>query len=149
MLALHLLAEGGEGPHTELLWLLFGLLGFFALAIIVGWVAASRKQEQVGAESEAVLPPVKAPRKKKTGDDLSKIEGIGPKVAKVLAGAGIVTFDDLAHAKKADVQKVLDKAGLQMMDPEGWIDQAKLAAKGDWKAFEKLQGKLKGGRKKK
>jgi predicted flap endonuclease-1-like 5' DNA nuclease len=85
---------------------------------------------------------------KKAADDLVKIEGIGPKVVKVLARAGIETFDDLAEAKRADVQKVLDQAGLQMMDPDGWIDQAKLAAKGDWAGFEKLQTKLKGGRKK-
>jgi hypothetical protein len=144
MFALRLLAEGGEGPNTELLWLLGILLGFFALAVIVGWVAAGRKPKQVTAAVEAVL----APSKKKAADDLVKIEGIGPKVAKVLARAGIETFEDLAEAKGADVQKVLDKAGLQMMNPDGWIDQAKLAAKGDWAGFEKLQTKLKGGRKK-
>ncbi|HMU92208.1 MAG TPA: 50S ribosomal protein L21 [Anaerolineales bacterium] len=80
-------------------------------------------------------------------DDLTKIEGVGPKVAKVLNEAGISSFADLAGAKAADVQKALDAAGLQMMDPKGWISQAKLAAKGDWEGFEKLQGELKGGRK--
>jgi hypothetical protein len=34
-----------------------------------------------------------------------------------------------------------------MMNPEGWIEQAKLAAQGDWTSLEKLQGELKGGRK--
>jgi hypothetical protein len=34
-----------------------------------------------------------------------------------------------------------------MMDPKGWISQAKLAAKGDWDGLEKMQEKLKGGRK--
>lgn len=145
MLALRLFAEGAEGSHTELLWLLLGVLGFFVLAIIVGWVAASRKPEPALVKAEAAPIPVK----KKTADDLIKIEGIGPKVAKVLVHAGIVTFDDLANARKSDVQKILDEAGLQMMDPEGWIDQAKLAAKGEWTAFAKLQGRLKGGRKKK
>jgi Helix-hairpin-helix domain len=144
MFALRFLAEGGEGPNTELLWLLGILLGFFALAVIVGWVAAGRKPKQVSAEVEAVV----SSSQKKAADDLVKIEGIGPKVVKVLARAGIETFEDLAEAKRADVQKVLDQAGLQMMDPDGWIDQAKLAAKGDWAGFEKLQTKLKGGRKK-
>ena len=83
----------------------------------------------------------------KEADDLAKIEGIGPKVVKVLNEAGISTFADLAGAKAATVQKALDAAGLQMMDPKGWISQAKLAAKGDWDGFEKLQGELKGGRK--
>jgi hypothetical protein len=33
-----------------------------------------------------------------------------------------------------------------MMNPAGWIEQAELAAKGDWAALEKLQSELKGGR---
>lgn len=145
MLALRLLSEGGEGPNTELLWVLWGLLGLFALVIILGWISSLRKPGQVGAEAEA---PVSA-RAESAADDLAVIEGVGSKVVKVLARSGIRTFDDLARAKKADVQKILDQAGLQMMDPTGWIDQAKLAAKGDWDALEKLKGRLKGGRKKK
>lgn len=144
MFALRFFAEGGEGPNTELLWLLGILLGFFALAVIVGWVAAARKPQQVAVEAEAV-PSVS---KQKVAGELVKIEGIGPKVVKVLARAGIESFEDLAEANAADVQKVLDRAGLQMMNPEGWIDQAKLAANGDWDGFEKLQAKLMGGRKK-
>jgi hypothetical protein len=142
MLALRLLAEGAEGPNTELLWLVYAGLAFFFLVILFGWWGSSRKQEQVEVKHEAVQPSAE-----KEGDDLTLIEGIGPKVVKVLKKAGIASFDDLAHAKAADVQSALDAAKLQMMNPEGWIDQAKLAAKGDWDAFEKLKGKLKGGRK--
>lgn len=80
-------------------------------------------------------------------DDLVKIEGVGPKVAEALKAAGIVTFAQLAESKADDIQKIVTEAGLKMMSPEGWIDQAKLAAKGDWKGFEKLQAKLVAGRK--
>jgi large subunit ribosomal protein L17 len=80
-------------------------------------------------------------------DDLIKLEGIGPNVARVLNDAGITTFESLAHANAADIQKTLNAAGLQMMNPEGWIEQAELAAKGDWEGLERLQGELKGGRK--
>jgi len=104
MLALFLLSEGGEGPNLELLWLLGILLGFFTLAIIVGWVAALRKPKQAEVKIEAAPLPTK----KKAGDDLVKIEGIGPKVAKVLGRIGIETFDDLANARAVDVQKALD-----------------------------------------
>ena len=79
-------------------------------------------------------------------DDLVKIEGIGPRVAKVLKAAGIVTFAQLAESKADDIQKILTADGLRMMNPEGWIEQAKLAAQGDWKAFEELKKKLVGGR---
>jgi len=145
MLALRLLSEGGEGPNTELLWILMILLVLFVFAIIAGWVSSLRKPQQVEVEVEAAS----VHEEESVADDLVKIEGIGPKVAKVLARAGIVTFEELAHAKAADIQKVLDKAGMQMMNPEGWIDQAKLAAKGDWEALAKMQKQLKGGRKKK
>lgn len=143
MFGLGLFAENVEGPNAELLWLVWILLGLFALTIIVGWWAGSRKSEQASAELESEV----IPSEKKSPDDLIRIEGIGPKVAKVLKRSSIETFDELAHAKADDVQMILDEAGLQMMNPEGWIEQAKLAAKGDWAGFEKLQKELKGGRK--
>lgn len=141
MLALRLLSEGGEGPNTELQWFLMLGLALFFLVVIVGWWAGSRKQEQVEAGNEAKKSV------QKSSDDLTKIEGIGPKVAKVLKEAGITTFAELADAPAGDLQKSLDAAGMQMMSPEGWIDQAKLAAKGDWQSLAKLQKELKGGRK--
>jgi len=143
MYALRLLSEGGEGPNTSLQGLLVIGIAFFFLMIIVGWLTSNRKQEQPDVQHETKKPA------KKEADDLVKLEGIGPKVAKVLKEADFSTFEDLAQAKAADVQKVLDAAGLQMMNPEGWIEQAKLAAKEDWKALEKLQAELKGGRKSK
>lgn len=144
MFAIRLLSEGGGGPDTALVWILWILLGVFALAVAVGWLSSLGKPEQARAESKPA-----AVRVESATDDLVVIEGIGPKVAKVLARAGIRTFEDLAHAKSSDLRKALDQAGMQMMDPEGWIDQAKLAARGDWAALEKLKGKLRGGRKKK
>jgi predicted flap endonuclease-1-like 5' DNA nuclease len=83
----------------------------------------------------------------KSADDLTMIEGIGPKVSKILNDAGIMSFADLAAADAARVERALDSAGLQMMDPEGWIQQAKLAARGDMEGLKKLQDELKGGRK--
>lgn len=142
MFALRLLSEGGEGPNTELLWLLYVVIAIFLLAIIAGWWTGSRKQDQPEVKHEAVKSS------KRGADDLVRIEGIGPKVVKILKEAGVTSFDELARAKVGTLQKILDEAGMQMMNPEGWIAQAKLAAKGDWQAFEKLQQELKGGRKK-
>lgn len=119
------------------LWIVILLVLFLVVTI---WWFRSRKVEPVGvppSELQANVSP----------DDLIKIEGIGPKVAKVLQEAGITTFDALANANPQNVQRVLDEAGLQMMNPEGWIEQARLAAGGDWDGLERLQGELKGGRK--
>lgn len=139
MYAIRFLAE--EGPNTELSWLLFIALAFFLLMIIVGWLTSRRSGEQAEAGRESRVHSIQI-----QPDDLTVIEGIGPKVAKILNQVGIHSFADLAGANADEVEKVLDAAGLQMMDPDGWIEQAKLAAKGDMDGLKKLQDELKGGR---
>lgn len=81
-------------------------------------------------------------------DDLTRIEGIGPKIARLLQKAGMVSFTQLASTEAEDLQKILAKAKLKYIDPTTWPEQATLAAAGDWKALETLQETLKGGRRK-
>ncbi|MCB9309585.1 MAG: hypothetical protein H6567_05980 [Lewinellaceae bacterium] len=82
-------------------------------------------------------------------DDLTKIEGVGPKIAQLLKDNGISTFDGLSKAKADAIKTILDKGGsrMQMHDPTTWPAQAKLAAKGSWDELNKLQDELKGGKK--
>jgi len=87
------------------------------------------------------------PEKAVKADDLTKIEGIGPKVSKTLINAGISTFDALSSATVEDIEKILTNSGLKMMDATTWPEQAKLAAQGDWDSLQKLQDNLSGGRK--
>lgn len=141
MYALYLLSE--EGPNTSLSWLLWIALIFFVLMVLIGWWASRNKGEQVEAPVEAHAAP---PMPVESADDLKSLEGIGPKVAKILNDAGINSFADLASADAAEVDKVLDANGLQMMDSAGWIEQAKLAVAGDMEGLAKLQDELKGGR---
>ena len=138
MQALILLSEG-SGADTSLSWLLWVALVFFALMVVVGWLVSRNKGSKPEVQNEAH-------EEKKSADDLTKLEGIGPKVAKVLNGIEIVSFTDLAGAEVAKVQEALDAAGMQYMNPEGWIEQAKLAAAGDTEGLAKLQDELKGGR---
>lgn len=135
MYAVTFLAQ--EGPNTGLSWLLFTALAFFLLVIIVGWLTGRRGGAQAEPMQEAHAGHA---------DDLTILEGIGPRVAKILNEAGIHSFAELAAANADEVEKSLDEAGLQMMDPAGWIEQAKLAAKGDTQGLKKLQDELKGGR---
>ncbi len=97
----------------------------------------------------AVVAAPKAVAKAVVADDLTKIEGIGPKIAELLKAAGIVTFAKLADTKAATVKGILDAAGkrYQMHDPSTWANQSKLAATGDWAKLTKLQDSLKGGKK--
>jgi hypothetical protein len=139
MFAIRMLEEGTQSNVTWLLWV---ALGFFAVMVVVGWLVSRNKKQ----EAEPAHEHHEEHHEEHAADDLTILEGIGPKVAKVLASAGITTFAALAKADAAKVQEILNAAGLQMLNPAGWIEQAELAAKGDMHGLKKLQAELKGGR---
>ncbi len=90
-------------------------------------------------------PPPQAEETK--GDDLIKIEGIGPRISSILQAAGIRTFEQLAAAKPAVLKQLLTDSKMYTADPATWPQQAKLAAAGKWEQLKTLQDKLDGGRK--
>jgi predicted flap endonuclease-1-like 5' DNA nuclease len=81
-------------------------------------------------------------------ENLTVIEGIGPKIEAILKNAGIMTLEQLAQADPADIELILEQADprYQMHDPATWPAQARLAANGNWDVLEDYQEKLKGGR---
>jgi large subunit ribosomal protein L17 len=79
-------------------------------------------------------------------NDLTLIEGIGPKVNQLLQQAGIHTFGQLAQASAEGLKAILEPAGLQFIDPTTWPEQARLLSEGKMEAFEELTKHLKGGR---
>ena len=81
-------------------------------------------------------------------DDLTKIEGIGPKVCELLIQAGIPTFQKLAEATPESIKEILVGAEgmIANMDPATWPDQAKMAAAGEWEKLQAWQDELDGGR---
>ncbi|ADQ82314.1 50S ribosomal protein L21 [Riemerella anatipestifer] len=103
-----------------------------------------------GAKKSSAKTETKATAKKssKKGDDLTLIEGIGPKVAELFAGAGITSFADLAKKTKEELEAILDPNGAvyAAMDPTTWPQQAQLAADGKFEELEALKGQLKGGK---
>jgi len=81
-------------------------------------------------------------------EDLTKIEGIGSKIAKLLEAEGITTFAGLGKATGKKLKAILEAAGpkFQLHDPASWPKQAKLAAAGKWDELAALQEKLVGGK---
>ncbi len=116
--------------------------------------AAAKKTTAKSTTKTAEKKPAtkKTAAKKSTAkDDLTKIEGIGPKAAEALVAAGVATFADLGKAKVADVQKILDEADGKFgaMNPGTWPKQAKLAAADKWDELKKWQDEMDGGVEKK
>lgn len=81
-------------------------------------------------------------------DDLTKIEGIGKKIAELLVAAEISTFETLSNATPKKLKDILSAAGnrFKMHDPATWPKQSKLAAAAKWPELKKLQVELKGGK---
>lgn len=79
-------------------------------------------------------------------DDLTRLEGIGPKISVVLQDQGIATFAQLAKTGVNRLRQILREANLRMADPSTWPKQAKLAAADQWEALDALQKQLTGGR---
>jgi large subunit ribosomal protein L21 len=108
--------------------------------------AAPEKKEDKPVEKAAPAPkPAKKAPAKAKGDDLKKIEGIGPKIADTLNDAGISTFADLAKTKAEKIAEIIsDVRGNHVTDT--WPEQAKLAAEGKWDELKKWQDELDGGK---
>ncbi len=102
----------------------------------------------VEATKEVVKEVKKAPKKAKTAtDDLTKIEGVGPKAAEALVNAGMGTFADLAKGDSDKIKELLTEASSRMahLDPTSWPKQAQMAADGKWDELKEWQDNVKGG----
>jgi small subunit ribosomal protein S2 len=154
------------GKYLALLaGIVFGLSGTL-LFIWLLWLLWRRLEEEPTAPAIEIKPepppavklpdeglapeevPVEPPPPPKA-DDLKRIEGIGPKIASVLQGAGISTFAHLAETSVEQLRQILQDADprlIRLADPTTWPEQAKLAAAGEWDAFGALLDELKGGR---
>jgi predicted flap endonuclease-1-like 5' DNA nuclease len=107
---------------------------------------STQRAAPVHIETEAA-PVIAAPATAAAQpDDLTRLEGIGPKVNSLLQAAGISTFAQLAVADVDLLKRLLEEAKLRMMDPSTWPEQARLASEGKWEELEELTSGLRGGR---
>ncbi len=84
--------------------------------------------EQVKESFEDELEKAAEEKAVETSDDLTRIQGIGPKLRDMLRAEGIETLAQLAEAEVSDLQAILDQGGrrrYQIHDPATWPEQAK------------------------
>ena len=104
-----------------------------------------KKEEAKPAKEEAPKKTAKA--KSDTSDDLTKVEGIGPKAAEALVNAGFESYAKLAKGKPEKIKEILTEASSRMahLDPTSWPKQAQMAADGKWDELKVWQDNVKGG----
>jgi predicted flap endonuclease-1-like 5' DNA nuclease len=109
----------------------------------------AKPEKPVRQKSIPAVEPQPAPAVIPERDDLTVVEGIGPKIQMLLNQYGIHTYRQLAEADVTRLKEILAAAGpqLAMHDPGTWPSQANLAANDQWDTLKSVQGFLKGGKK--
>lgn len=126
---------------------LLGALIGLAVGLILAWIYLLQQREERSrvspsppveeriplepglhiAQGEAPATPAVA---EPAPDDLTRVEGIGPKISSLLHEAGIVSFGQLAASDPDELRRILREEGLPFVDPGTWPEQAALAAAG-------------------
>lgn len=86
--------------------------------------------------AEDTAPVVAAPAAA-TPDDLTRIKGLGPKLAALLGELGITTYAQIAAWDSAEIERIDAKLGRfsGRITRDQWVEQAKLLAAGDESNF--------------
>jgi len=95
--------------------------------------------EPIQMTEEAVEAPKPAPA---LHDDLTLIEGIGPKINAILQGSGVNTFAQLAELDSLKIREILTTSGIRLVETATWPGQARLAAEGKMEALKAPQDTL-------
>jgi predicted flap endonuclease-1-like 5' DNA nuclease len=77
-------------------------------------------------------------------DNLEKLKGVGPKLATMLNGMGIIRFEQLARLSEAEVERIDSTLGAfrGRLTRDKVVAQADYLARGDIDGFEHRFGKL-------
>ena len=75
-------------------------------------------------------------------DDLTRIKGLGPKLAATLRDLGITRFEQIAGWSDADIERIDAQLGRFQgrIRRDDWVEQARLLAAGDTAEFEQKFG---------
>ncbi len=85
--------------------------------------AKSRPAPQKAAAAVAAEP----------SDDLTQLNGIGPRIASILNDGGITSYNQLQHANTGELRQIIATGGaLPPSSIDSWPTQASYAARGDW-----------------
>lgn len=99
--------------------------------------------EPIKPEPEALVEAIH-PIPAGPADELTRMKGVGPKVAALLNGLGVTRFDQIATWSDDDVARVDAQLGAfkGRIARDLWVEQARLLAAGDTAGYEAKFGKL-------
>jgi predicted flap endonuclease-1-like 5' DNA nuclease len=101
---------------------------------------ARRNQALIDAplKAETSPAPARAPPPTAGGDDLTRIKGLGPKIAALLGSLGVTSFAQIAAWDEAEIDRIDAQLGdfAGRIRRDNWVEQAKFLAANDIEGFE-------------
>jgi len=123
-----LMSQNGSRSY----WRLGLKLGILAAIALWWWLQEDSEEKESASYDRIELTP-DIPEDAPTADDqpvvlvpddLTEINGIGPKYAQVLQAAGVLTFVQLALLHPDDIRNIFQNAGGPVPNPDTWPEQA-------------------------
>lgn len=102
--------------------------------------ATATTDAEAGAPVTPSVPaekPVVHTEPQSGGDDLTRIKGLGPKLAAMLNGLGISSYSQIANWSEEEIDRIDSELGRFQgrIRRDSWVEQAKLLAAGDETGF--------------
>lgn len=96
----------------------------------------------VGIAVAAAVEEASLTRGPRAADDLTRIKGLGPKLAAALGEMGVTRFDQIASWSEADIDRIDAHLGRFQgrIRRDSWVEQARLLADGDTIGFNERFG---------
>ena len=117
---------------------------WLVLGVLIGWLLSWLFSKLFGrSDVQEIAPAPPAPEVE--GDDLTVIEGIGPKIAALLSENGLGRYEKLAATDVKTIWTILARGGPRFKmanNPGTWPEQAAYCVRGDWDGLKKWQEEL-------
>jgi small subunit ribosomal protein S2 len=108
-------------------------------------IVAKSPEAKEEVKEVAPVKKAKATKSNAKADDLTKIEGVGPKIAETLVAAGLATYADVAGSTAEKIAEIIE--GVRgNHTPDTWPKQAGMAAEGKWDELKAWQDGMGGGK---
>jgi len=102
------------------------------------WQGLMKYNKRGSEASHGGASKSKAPKAKVAAppDDLTQLNGIGPRISSILSDGGVTTYAELEHTDPSQLRKIIAQGGaLPPSSLDTWPTQASYAVRGDWQGL--------------
>jgi len=101
------------------------------------WQGMMKYNKRGSEPSHTGTSKSKAPKAKAAPpDDLTQLNGIGPRISSILSEGGVTTYAELEHTDPSELRKIIAQGGaLPPSSLDTWPTQASYAVRGDWQGL--------------